>query len=53
MRYPTKCVSLIFGVAGTQGIEFLFIMSNSEAAIQALTSRDRPLDVSTHWYRGA
>lgn len=53
MRYPTQCVSQIFGVVGTQGIEFLFITSNCQAAIQALSSRDPPQDVWIHWYRGA
>lgn len=44
---------LNFGVAGIQGIEFSIFMSNSQAVFQALSSRDPPLDVSTHWYRGA
>lgn len=34
-------------------LSILFITSNSQAAIQALSSRDPPLDVWTHWYRGA
>lgn len=47
------CFPNFMGWLVLKGLSFLFITSNSQAAIQALSSRDPPLDVSTHWYRGA